>query len=106
MLQSQDIITCHMIIKRETMPRDFRNFSKEQTHNTNNQDINQYQDLINKYKDMSKDDLIKNLFSEATRLKQSGKLDNNSLESLRTTLSPMLNNEQKQMLDSLISMLK
>lgn len=92
--------------KRKNMPRDFRNFSKEQTHNTNNQDINQYQDLINKYKDMSKDDLMKNLFNEANRLKQSGKLDSNSLESLRTTLTPMLNNEQKQMLDSLISMLK
>ena len=90
------------------MPRDFKSFTKEnqnQSNNTENlsQDKTQeYQDIINKYKDMNSNELMSNLFSEASKLKSEGKLDENSLNQLSNTLSPFLNLEQKQMLSNLV----
>ena len=90
------------------MPRDFKNFSKENEKKTNisteeQQKVNEYQDIINKYKNMDNNELMSNLFSEATKLKQQGKLDANTLNNLKSTLTPFLNNEQQQMLNSLIN---
>lgn len=100
------------------MPRDFRNFINNQNSNSNNfnsQKTNsqttsektlEYEEILNKYKDMNQSDLMSNLFNEANKLKQEGKLDANSLESLKTTLSPYLNPEQQNMLDSIIKSIK
>ena len=90
------------------MPRDFKSFAKEnknttnQTETTNHDTTQEYQDIINKYKDMNSSDLMSNLFSEANKLKSQGKLDENSLNQLSNTLSPFLNTEQKQMLNNLV----
>ena len=51
---------------------------------------------------MNSSELMSNLFSEASKLKSEGKLDTNSLNSLKSTLSPFLNSEQNEMLKSLI----
>ena len=88
------------------MPRDFKSFSKEKEKKTNisteeQQKVNEYQDIINKYKNMDNNELMSNLFSEATKLKQQGKLDANTLNNLKSTLTPFLNNEQQQMLNLL-----
>ena len=87
------------------MPRDFKNFSQNQqkTINQNQEKVNQYEDIINKYKNMSNNELMQNLFNEATKLKQQGKLDSASLNSLKTTIAPFLNNDQQEMLNNLIS---
>ena len=45
---------------------------------------------------------MQNLFTEANKLKSEGKLTNESLENLKSTLSPFLNSEQKVMLENLI----
>ena len=51
---------------------------------------------------MSSSELMSNLFSEANKLKKEGKLDNNTLNSLSSTLSPFLNSDQQDMLSNLI----
>ena len=86
------------------MPRDFKSFIKEneKTLNENKEKASEYQDIIDKYKNMGNDELMSNLLSEASKLKQQGKLDSNQLNNLSSTLSPFLNNEQKDMLANLI----
>lgn len=86
------------------MPRDFKSFIKEneKTLNENKEKASEYQDLIDKYKNMGNDELMSNLLSEASKLKQQGKLDSNQLSNLSSTLSPFLNSEQKDMLANLI----
>ena len=91
------------------MPRDFKSFAKEHKNeaekiiNENKQKASEYQDIINKYKDMNQNDLMANLFSEATKLKQQGKLDQSTLNNLKSTLTPFLNSEQKEMLNNLVN---
>ncbi len=87
------------------MPRDFRSFAKENEKvlNNNKEKANDYQDILDKYKDMDNNELMSNLFNEASKLKSEGKLDSNSLNSLKSTLSPFLNSEQQQMLNSLVN---
>ncbi|MBQ9795441.1 MAG: hypothetical protein IJW36_00570 [Clostridia bacterium] len=93
------------------MPRDFRSFAREnQTSqsaekilNENQEKVNDYQDILNKYKNMNQNDLMNNLFSEASKLKKEGKLDANTLSNLKSTLSPFLNSEQQEMLNSLVN---
>ena len=90
------------------MPRDFKNFAKENQQNAEkfineNQDkANEYQEILNRYKNMNQNDLMSNLFSEASKLKKEGKLDESTLNSLKSTLSPFLNNNQQEMLNSLV----
>ena len=86
------------------MPRDFKSFA-EQNKNIVNENLdkaNNYQELINKYKNMDNNQLMQNLFNEASKLKQEGKLDANTLSNLKSTIAPFLNSEQQSMLNSLI----
>ena len=71
-----------------------------------NQDFSEYQDTIDKYKNLSQQDLYKELFSQANDLKSQGKLDYNMLNSLSSTLGPMLNDEQRELLNNLIERIK
>ena len=89
------------------MPRDFRSFTKNYSNNTHqaNEQTKGYEEILNKYKNMDQSNLMSNLFAEASKLKQQGKLDANSLNSLREMLSPYLDNSQKEMLNSLIDAL-
>ena len=52
---------------------------------------------------MNNDELMQNLFLEASKLKQQGKLDANTLNGLKGTLSPFLNSEQQEMLNNLVN---
>ena len=70
------------------------------------QDFSEYQDTINKYKDLSQQDLYKELFNQASDLKAQGKLDTNMLNTLSSTLGPMLNDEQRELLNNLINRIK
>ena len=91
------------------MPRDFRSFANENRKeaekiiNENKEQANKYEDILNKYKNMNQNDLMSNLFQEATKLKQEGKLDSTTLNSLKTTLSPFLNQDQQEMLNNLVN---
>lgn len=93
------------------MPRDFRSFAKDSQNsqsaekilNDNKEKASEYEDLINKYKNMNQNDLMSNLFSEASKLKKEGKLDANTLSNLKSTLAPFLNSDQQEMLNSLVN---
>lgn len=61
---------------------------------------------LSKYQNMSSSELQQELFKEASKQKQSGNLDAAKLEEIKSTLLPMLNQEQQQRLNSLIEMLK
>lgn len=86
------------------MPRDFKSFAKENEKilNDNKDKTEEYTDLLNKYKDMDSNDLMANLFKEANKLKKEGKLDASTLNSLQSTLTPFLNDDQQDMLSNLI----
>ena len=93
------------------MPRDFRSFAKEnhtaqsaeKILNENKEDASKYEDILNKYKNMNQNDLMSNLFAEASKLKKEGKLDADTLSNLKSTLAPFLNSEQQEMLNSLVN---
>lgn len=93
------------------MPRDFRDFVKNNQNNSstekilneNKEQANKYEDILNKYKNMNQSDLMSNLFLEASKLKKEGKLDANTLNGLKSTLSPFLNADQQEMLNNLIN---
>lgn len=91
------------------MPRDFRTFANENKKeaekiiNENKAQASQYEDILNKYKNMNQSDLMSNLFSEASKLKKEGKLDGATLNNLKSTLSPFLNSQQQEMLNSLVN---
>ena len=86
------------------MPRDFKTFceNNKKIINENQEKANDYQSIIDKYKNMNQNDLMNNLFSEASKLKQEGKLDSNSLNSMKDMITPFLNDDQKTMLNSII----
>ena len=91
------------------MPRDFKSFAKEHQEdaekilNENQNKASEYQDIINKYKNMDQNDLMANLFSEASKLKKEGKLDTSTLHNLKSTLAPFLNLQQQEMLNNLVN---
>lgn len=87
------------------MPRDFKSFAKEHQNvmEENKTKTEEYQEILNKYKNMDNNELMSNLFTEASKLKKEGKLDGNTLNGLKSTLSPFLNNEQQEMLNNLIN---
>ena len=90
------------------MPRDFKSFAKENSNKTekiineNQEKVDAYQEILNKYKNMNQNDLMTNLFTEASKLKKEGKLDSNTLSNLKSSLSPFLNSEQQEMLNNLV----
>ena len=86
------------------MPRDFKSFAKENENiiNENKNTADNYEKLLNKYKNMDNNELMSNLLSEANKLKKEGKLDSNMLNTLKTSLLPFLNTEQQEMLKNLI----
>lgn len=90
------------------MPRDFKSFSNKQKQandfiNENKDKTAEYENIINKYKDMNQNDLMSNLFKEASKLKSEGKLNSETLNNLKSTLSPFLNDEQQEMLSNLVN---
>ena len=104
------MLTSYQIkIKGVNMPRDFRSFSKESRNNQQNfsskdqEKVNEYENIINKYKNMDQSDLMSNLFHEASKLKKEGKLNAETLQNLKSTLSPFLNSQQQEMLNNLVN---
>ncbi|MCQ2565034.1 MAG: hypothetical protein MJ152_04180 [Clostridia bacterium] len=87
------------------MPRDFKTFAKENKKvlDENVEKSASLQEMIDKYKNMNSGELMSNLLGEASKLKGEGKLNADSLSSLKSTLTPFLNSQQIEMLNSLIN---
>jgi len=65
--------------------------------------VNNLQESLSKYQNLSQDQLMNELFKEAGKLKQNGSLNESSLNMLKSTLAPMLNNEQNQRLNDILN---
>ncbi len=62
----------------------------------------QVNDLYNKYKNYSQDDLMKEFLSTAKSKIQNGELTHNKLQDTVSSLAPFLNENQKEYLNNLI----
>ena len=85
---------------------DFINENKEQT-NFNKEDIKdneQLEDMIDKYSAYSSDQLMSEFMKLTIEKKKRGELNKNELMSIKETIAPMLNAEQKSNLDKIINM--
>lgn len=98
------------------MNKDFRNFTEENdnpqevtketnTENKKGEQYKNYEELVNKYKDMDSSHLMNELYKEASKMKSEGTLTPQNLDSLYSSLSPYLNDEQKNILTSILKSL-
>ena len=81
-----------------------QNFDTNTSKNSKN--FAEYESIIDKYKDLPQSELMSELINQASSLKQQGKLNDTTLTQIASTLGPMLNNEQKQLLNNIIERLK
>ena len=95
---------------------DFRDFAnnykpkEKATTNTDNKSNNtssqgQYEDMIKQYENLSQDELMSELFKQSAEMKSQGKWNNAEMEKIANTLTPYLNNQQRQMLANLTQQL-
>lgn len=74
---------------------------KEQVQNQG-LDYEKLQQTFNKYQSMPQDQIVQEFLSMAKQQKSSGQLNKQNLDQISSTLSPFLNNQQKEFLDTLI----
>ena len=72
----------------------------------NPEKIENIQENLKKYQNMSQSDLMSELIKEASRMKQNGSLNSDSLNVLKNTLAPMLNEQQKSLLNNILNQIK
>lgn len=87
--------------KNKTSGKNYKNLIKE-----NPDTVESLQENLKKYQNLNQQELYAELLKEASRLKQNGSLNENSLNMLKSTLSPMLNSEQNNILNSIINNIK
>lgn len=78
----------------------------EKLINDDPQKVENIQENLKKYQNMSQSDLMSELIKEASRMKQNGSLNDNSLNVLKSTLMPMLNDQQKNMLHNILNQIR
>lgn len=64
------------------------------------------EDMISNYQQLSQNDLMKNFLKLTIEKKKKGELKKEELEAVKNTLSPMLNDEQRGMLNELLLMVE
>ena len=64
-----------------------------------------YEDLVNKYKNKSSDELYAELIKVAGEQKAKGNLNKSQLNNIYNTLSPMMNEKEKENLKKLIEII-
>lgn len=89
-------------IKNNTITKE----ASEEILNEHSETVNNLQESLNRYQNLSQDELMTELFKEAGRLKQNGSLNENSLNMLQNTLAPMLNNEQNKQLKDILNKIR
>ena len=68
--------------------------------------FNTFKKMAKQYEGKSQDQLMAELKQVAAQQRQSGHLDNKKLEEFKQTIGPMLDAQQSQKLNSILSMLK
>ena len=77
--------------------------------NAQNQSIidkNEIKEKFEKYQNMNQTELINELLKESNIQKQKGNLDEKKLDEIKNSLSPLMDEEQKNRLNELINMLR
>lgn len=87
-----------------------KNDDEKKVNSTSNKESkytsDQLQDMINKYSGFSKDKLMSEFIKLTLEKKKRGELSDSELENIKSTISPMLNLEQKESLEKLLDMVK
>lgn len=90
---------------------DFKTFSNNYTPPKNkpkqntDQTTQDYEQTINKYKDLSQQELMTELLRQTQTMKSQGKWDEQNMQKMTDTLMPYLNDEQKNMLHNIMDTL-
>lgn len=85
---------------REDPNKQYEKIKKE-----NLKQVQNLEDLMEKYKGLSKQELMQEFLKESKKQKQSGELDKNKIENIKKTLTPFLDNNQQQNLQNLMDLI-
>ena len=77
----------------------------EKIKKENPKQVQNVEDLMEKYKGLSKQELMQEFLKESKKQKQSGELDKNKIENIKKTLTPFLDNNQQQNLQNLMDLI-
>ncbi len=92
------------------MKRSLRNFNQQTEENKlNNEQKEQLEKLkgmAKRYEGKSDSDILKDLSQAVQKGKRDGTLTNEKIDSIASTIAPMLNNEQKDKLNKLMQTIK
>ena len=79
---------------------------RENILDENQEKVKSIEQDLNRYKNLSQNELLNEFMKEATKLKANGSLNEKNINALKSTLAPMLSAEQNQMLNQLLNMIK
>ena len=92
---------------------DFKSFANEykpqqdkSSEQKSDQTTGEYEKIISQYEGMSQEQLMSELKSQTEKMKKEGKWNDSEMYKISSTLSPYLNEQQKQMLGQLMQTLK
>ncbi len=81
---------------------DIKNRAEDIKNSTNDKTKQEVNDLYNKYKNYSQEELMNEFISTAKNKLQNGDLTQNKLQNTINSLSPFLNESQKEYLNNII----
>lgn len=81
------------------------NFDFEKVKNENPEGVQNIEEQIKKYENLSGPELMEEFFKESKKQKASGYLDDEKLANIKNTLTPFLNLEQQQKLNELMGLI-
>ena len=85
---------------REDPNKQYEKIKKE-----NPKQVQNLEELMEKYKGLSKQELMQEFLKESKKQKQNGELDKNKIENIKKTLTPFLDNNQQQNLQNLMDLI-
>ncbi len=77
----------------------------EKIKKENPETYDKVEDLMDKYKNYSQEELIQEFIKESKKQKENGELNSFQIENIKNTLSPYLTDSQKQNLNNLMDMI-
>lgn len=85
-----------------------QNTTNTTQNKTSDKNLNQddLENLINKYSTYNQNDLMNEFMKLTYEKKKNGELSSSDIDNLKQTMMPFLNDEQKQNLDKILSMVK
>lgn len=82
------------------------NYKFDNIKNDNSDQVEQIENLMEKYKNLNQEELMQEFLRESKKQKQKGELNDTKLESIKQTLTPFLSADQQKNLDYLMGIIK